>query len=152
MAKRLRQDKKPSFASFVEASKKAPRLASDPSSYYDAHPAWRVIRMEFCDPYGWHQVDAETLLFIREKLGELEKLTWKEVLKPGSGSHPMPTKELCKEARDRLVELEIDEADNLVSIRLQQKMRVWGYMDQGILNLLWWDPEHSVYPMNIANN
>jgi hypothetical protein len=108
--------------------------------------------MEFHDPFGWHEVDADTLRIVHSKLAEFERLTWREILSPDTGNHQMPTDRICKEAQERLRELKLDEVDSLISLRLKRRVRVWGLMDRGVLNLLWWDPEHGVYPMNIADN
>jgi len=109
--------------------------------------------MEFRDPYGWHEVDSATILKVRSKLADFEKLTWREILDPsGSGSHRIPVSQICSAAQQRLAELWLDEIDHLVSLRIQGKVRVWGYIDRGVMTLLWWDPNHAVYPMNIANN
>ncbi|HMD71610.1 MAG TPA: hypothetical protein VKF41_09730 [Bryobacteraceae bacterium] len=36
--------------------------------------------MEFCDPYGWHTMDANTIHEIREKLKAFESMTWNQIL------------------------------------------------------------------------
>ena len=108
--------------------------------------------MEFCDPYGWHELNPDGVLAIRSKLAEFEKLTWKEILRPGCGNHRIAVVRICRTAQDRLMELRLDEIDHLVSLRFQGSVRVWGYIDRGVMTLLWWDPDHSVYPMNLANN
>jgi hypothetical protein len=53
---------------------------------------------------------------------------------------------LIKEAQDRLTEISLDDLDELTSLHLTGKGRVWGIIDQGVMNLLWWDPEHQVCP------
>ena len=32
------------------------------------------------------------------------------------------------------------------SLRLSGQERVWGILDQGVLSVLWWDPDHAVCP------
>lgn len=36
--------------------------------------------------------------------------------------------------------------DDVVSLRLSGPERVFGYLDNGVLVLLWWDPIHQVCP------
>ena len=36
--------------------------------------------------------------------------------------------------------------DDVVSLRLSGPERVFGYLDNGVLVLLWWDPLHQVCP------
>ena len=38
------------------------------------------------------------------------------------------------------------ETDTLISLRVTGKKRIWGVRDGSVLHLLWWDPQHEVYP------
>jgi hypothetical protein len=129
---------------------KAPSTEVDPNAFYHLKPAWRISRLEFCDPYGWHEIDRDTLNRIRERLGSLEAMTWQEII--GNKNHPIRTVQLCKAAQDRLTDLHLDDVDRMTSLRLTGKGRIWGFVNQGIMTLLWWDPDHEVYPMNITDN
>jgi hypothetical protein len=61
------------------------------------------------------------------------------------GNHKMDVGLLEKDARDRLVELRLDDLDELWSLRLSAQERVWGVITLNVFSLLWWDPEHTVY-------
>lgn len=63
----------------------------------------------------------------------------------------MPVAELCKEARERLEEIASD-VDELMSLRIDKTARVFGIMDGPVCLIVFWNPEHQVYPMNIADN
>jgi len=54
-------------------------------------------------------------------------------------NHFVPVDQLCKEARDRLAELRLDEVDGLTSLRLSGTERVWGIREYNVLMILWWD-------------
>lgn len=105
--------------------------------------------MDFIDPFGWHTVDSEKLAVIREKLGQFETRTWADILVVAKKqNHSVAIDGLCKEAQARLNEMfkgNVD-IDSLVSLRLSGRERVWGILDQGVLAVLWWDPEHAVCP------
>jgi hypothetical protein len=104
--------------------------------------------MEMVDPFGWHGVTAEKLKEIRQKLGQLEGSTWRDILvRDSKYNHFISPAKLCKEARDRLRDLRLDDTDVLLTLRLSGKERVWGILDVNILLVLWWDPEHLVYPV-----
>ena len=64
------------------------------------------------------------------------------------GSHPVEIDQLCKEARDRLAVIELDDLDALMSFRLTGPSRVWCRMDGSVMMVLWWDPRHAVCPSN----
>jgi hypothetical protein len=105
--------------------------------------------MELVEPYGWHNLDARGIGSVRSRLSDFETMTWAEILVEGKKfHHAVSVEQLCKEARDRLNHLfrgNID-VDELVSLRLSGKERVWGILDNGVLALLWWDPQHQVCP------
>jgi len=110
--------------------------------------------MEFVDPFGWHTLNAASLGYVRSGLVNFESMTWNEILVQGrKQNHLIAIGELSKAARDRLNVLfngNID-VDELLSLRLTGKERVWGILDNGVLGLLWWDPQHQVCPSALRN-
>lgn len=102
--------------------------------------------MELVDPYGWHKLNGPTLLAIREKLAHFETMTWNEILVVGKKrNHSIPVSDITSEAQDRLEVIGLG-LDEVVSLRLSGAERIFGYLDNGILVLLWWDPDHQVCP------
>lgn len=71
-------------------------------------------------------------------------MTWSGVM--GNGSHPVPLDNLTTEAVRRLEEIGQADVDELFSLRLSGKERIWGIRDRHILKVLWWDPDHLVCP------
>lgn len=125
---------------------KQPKIAEQPTAN-ESQPTWRIFHLEMCDPFGWHVLDRAKLEEILGKLREFEKLTWNEILVVNKKrNHAVAVSELCKDARDRLRELNLDDYDELVSLRLSGVERVWGFRLREVLNLLWWDPDHEVCP------
>ena len=55
-------------------------------------------------------------------------------------------------ARPRTGEDGIEDFDAVLSLRITKAERVWGLKARRGICLLWWDPSHTVYPMNIADN
>jgi hypothetical protein len=50
--------------------------------------------------------------------------------------------------RDR----ELDDVDELFSLRMGgAKKRIYGIRDRGTLQVIWWDPEHEIYPTEPKN-
>lgn len=145
------RNKQPKFKEFVSTNKQ-PKIASDPQAYYQNNPAWRISRMEFVDPFGWHILDVDKVLYIQQKLIGFESMTWREILVDSrKQNHTVPVESLGKQARDRLTEIDLDDLDELTSLLLSGAERVWGIIDQGIMTLLWWDPDHQVYPVEKKN-
>lgn len=87
---------------------------------------------------------------IQERLKAFESMTLGEMI--GKQNHLIPVEQLCKEAERRLVELRLDDVTSLFSLRITKIERVWAVLEHNVAILLWWDPEHQVYPMNVTDN
>ena len=72
-------------------------------------------------------------------------MKWVE-LEQQRSTHSMPTYKIVREAQNRLQEIELDEVEELYQLQLSNKGRIWGIRHRQIFDLLWWDPEHTVYP------
>jgi len=102
--------------------------------------------MEMVEPFGWQRVDGDTLLYIRERLAHFETMTWAEILvQSKKQNHSIKVEDICAAARQRLDVRRLI-LDDVVSLRLSGRERVYGYLDNGVLILLWWDPDHEICP------
>jgi len=79
-----------------------------------------------------------------EKLHRFETMEETEIR--AQGSHPVEISKLSKAAQTRLETIQHDDIDELMSFRLTGKQRVWCRMDNSVMLILWWDPEHAVCP------
>ena len=144
--------------SFAPSISKKPAIAKEPTvvkiakavhgpNPNDLKPAWRISSLQMVDPYGWHQIEKAKLQEIQQKLALFESLTWNEILvKAQKQNHSVLRRDLCKAAQDHLVEIGLDDVDELVSLHLSGKERVWGIRSHNVLTVLWWDPDHAVCP------
>jgi hypothetical protein len=142
----VNKDKKPQLRD-VPIGAKSPRFSTDPTSYYELQPAWRLNKLEMCEPFGWHSVDKETIERIRSRLVAFESMTWREILVEGrKRNHSIKTEDLCRAAQKRLEEIGLDDIDRLHSLGLTGAGRIWGLFSHGVMSLLWWDPDHQICP------
>jgi hypothetical protein len=125
---------------------KTPKKAGFDENPLRLRPAWRIGALEMVDPFGWHVLNEVTLHEIREKLRNFESMTLSELVGPKKSSHMVDVDQLCKDARDRLAELHLDDIEQLLSLRLTGRKRVWGILEHNVVILLWWDPNHLVCP------
>lgn len=133
-------------------STKQPKIASSPPDFYSQRPSWRVSKLEFANPFGWHELDKAQIEAILNKLKDFESMTWREILLDAKKqNHTVSINQLGSTARRRLQVIQLDDLDELTSLRLSGKQRIWGILNQGTLNLLWWDPNHQVYPVQKKN-
>jgi len=146
--------KQPTFNQSVQTAKTA-KAAVDPDAYLDRQPTWRMGMLELCDPYGWHELNLTGVSKIQERLKAFESMTWREILFPHNTTHrphhPMPVSKICVKAQARLLTIAPD-VDELMSLRISQACRVWGIMNQEVCELIFWDPEHQLYPINLTDN
>jgi hypothetical protein len=131
------------------------RIKSDPLSHDREKPVWSFsVLDEDHAQWGWRNVNSGVWWDdILPKLQNFETMTWAEILRPaggrshGNNNHPIPVAELCKAARDRLVDLQQDDIDTVFSLRLAGAPRVMGIREGRVLKILWFDPDHEVCPV-----
>ena len=115
-------------------------------------PAWRVGLLEMVEPFGWHTATGEETNQVRERLANLEKMMWKEILfQGGYRNHLINKNRLCNEAQGRLEAIGQDDIDAVMSLGVTQMGRVFGILEHNVLKLLWWDPNHLVCPSERLN-
>lgn len=119
-------------------------------------PKWRPttseahIRFSFAifDNTDWcsrELSDNARFRVIAAKLRNYESMTWNEII---SRDHTVALKKLIKQARQRIVELELDDAEgSLWRFELQGLERLWGIRVRSVLYVLWWDPKHQICPV-----
>jgi len=145
----------PNTAEFPLTGKK-PRSDPDylPSSVKDKHPTWRMSLIDFEGPWGWSNIsDIKALKNIQERLKSFEDMTWGEIekkliTKGTPQNHFMSTNKICKAAKDRLKEINLDDRDTLYSLRFSNVERLWGIREAEVLYIVWWDHNHSVFPIH----
>ncbi|GHE31157.1 hypothetical protein GCM10017778_11980 [Streptomyces vinaceus] len=128
-----------------------------PGEMDEQHPVWRtaLLDREHDGSWSWKITD-QTLLKIVNFLSEMERLTWREIRQQQTGGRrrgpkhkTIPRNHLCKEAQDRLVELQLDDFDELFRFRTGNMERLWGVLSSDsprIFYPIWWDPDHKVCP------
>lgn len=65
---------------------------------------------------------------------------------------PIPAHAICHDAKKRLRELQLDEFEELWKLKVHGKIRVWGMRVASNYLIVWWDPDHTVYPMDPKDN
>lgn len=74
-------------------------------------------------------------------------MTWNEILVKGKKrNHSVAITQLCAQAQKRLRDSGQADLEELVSLRLSGPERVWGILREGVLAVIWWDPNHEVCP------
>ncbi len=140
-----RKSKRVHVAKNTPLSNKIPRQSQQVESE-QTNPVWRFSLLDWEGPWGWRDIDAEKWQEIIDKLGHFEMRTWADIKSDGN-NHAVEIKNSPNpEALKRLAEIHQDDIEELFSLRLSGKERLWGILDGYILKILWWDPLHEVWP------
>lgn len=135
------------------ADVKSVRAGYNPDDANQQTPCWKIGRFDKDGCWGKDAVQLPDHLWddLFNKLSNYESMTWASILQDKKRNHSVPINDLCKEARDRLEALKLDDVDDLFRFRLSGEQRVWGMRDRQIFYLLWWDPNHQVCPSTLKN-
>lgn len=142
--------KKPHLRGSV-LTKKEPHIASDPEAYRRQNPSWRVGLLQLVEPFGWHEASQGELRSVHERLSSFESMTWGEILfspRANHHNHLIPTQRICAEAQQRLEAIGQGGTELLASLHVARRERLWGILDGAVLHVLWWDPQHLIYPVD----
>lgn len=55
---------------------------------------------------------------------------------------------ICEEAYKRLVTLQLDDRETIFRFRFGGMIRIYGFIVGTEFHLLWYDPDHKIYPMS----
>lgn len=92
-----------------------------------------------CEPVDFAQVAG--------KLKSYQSMPWDDIVKDKRRDHPSPPHELSDAAQCRLLELDKGDVELLWRLRFTGKQRLWGIRSGPVFRVLWWDPDHRVYPV-----
>jgi hypothetical protein len=157
--KSVRMKERPDFAearTAIDISERSVRTGANPGSIFGMQVQWTT---ESADRDGaWESGTARQWAdecwksVIYPKLEEFGKLTWGEIDQFITGGkdrhkmhHNMEVDILADEAQYRLLELD-KHGDIIFRFRLAAKKRLWGFRIVNKFELLWYDPEHEIYP------
>jgi hypothetical protein len=157
-AKRLadQQEAKKLRLKIALPERRQPRAGADPGSIFALPMIWSEENADREGAWSWGQERdwgaptwTET---IHPKLLEWERLTWGEIdrLNTGSGHkmhHSMSVEDLCDESQLRLMDLGQSD-ESIFRFRMGNKRRLWGFRVVSEFQILWYDPEHQIYPVD----
>jgi hypothetical protein len=129
---------------FSPPTSKEPTHTRNPNSYETQLIAWHF---ECMDVAGSWPCSLSTLQAIKHRLHEYEKRRWSELT---GSSHPFPVEQIIPKAQRRLDELGYGDYGQLYQLDIRsagQKQRLWGLRRENIFKILWWDPNHEIYPV-----
>ena len=124
-----------------------PSRLGDPDSIMALHPSWSFSDCdtdECCDWALYKSRLTDTFWdFILPKLCAFESMTWSKILiEAKKQNHSISLEKLNKVAKDRLADLQI-EAEDIYSLRLSGKIRLYGFLVGPAYHIIWYDEDHG---------
>jgi hypothetical protein len=147
VTKRNKKNKKPVIVS-PPAPTKRPYWIGEPT-FEGRHLSWRFSSVDAGGPWAWPQVPNDSLKRIMHKLPEFEKAYYDSGLKDVRSI--VSTADLAQSAKQRLKDLQRDDIETLFGWHVSGKERLWCAEYDGMMCVLWWDPDHEVYPVSLKN-
>ena len=113
--------------------------------------SFALIDRDYDGGWGWHLLTDSESRRILDFLLEVAALTWTEVRNQTASGHRRhhyhDVESLCDDARARIESKKLDDiSDRMFRFRLDGTNRLWGFEMWGIFYVVWWDPNHQVYP------
>jgi hypothetical protein len=131
---------------------KVPR--SMPAVGDGTHPifSFRYLDRTTTGAFGWHLHTDASFRQVMTFMVDVSASSWSELRgqrvdgRPRNHSQEIAT--LCPEAQQLLARGPYDGlGGDLFRFRLMNAARLWGYKFDEVFYVLWWDPEHRVYPL-----
>ena len=119
----------------------------NPDSSMQQRPVWKFADCDTDLGCEWalHKRRLRDIFWdvIFPRLRQFEGMTWGEILiKAKKQNHYIEVEHLNKVARDRLADLQI-EAEDICSLRLGGKLRLYGLLIGSVYHILWYDDNHG---------
>ncbi|WP_019564360.1 hypothetical protein [Agrobacterium sp. 10MFCol1.1] len=144
-------------------TEKLPRSERDPVSIMQMRMEYRIH--EHADREGawsWGEqrnwchssYGPDNACVVRATMIAMSGLHWHEIMSQTTGGndrhkkhHAQSWDTLCPEAQERWMEIERVE-EELFRFRTGGKQRIWGFRTGHVFNMVWWDAEHKIYPVD----
>lgn len=111
---------------------------------------WHVGKIDWDGPWGMRacrNIDFRRL--VDETISNWETMTWAELYQAsggrrrGTNHHPILVSKLSSTAKKRLKDIEEDDIETIVSLRINSRERLYGIRAGQVFEVLWYDPWHD---------
>ena len=92
------------------------------------------------------KISASDHIGLLRAVRDFESMTVNEVVHGKQRSQDYPLHALVKDARERLVELGLDDRDIIHRLRITGERRLFGFLEANRFYVVWWDPKHEIVP------
>lgn len=139
-----------------------PRPSTTPPQPDNTALSWRFSTLDRTFPQegGWSAVGDTDLHRIVERIAALDDRSMTQVLAGSSTSQRYFTvygqttvdRGFSADAKRQLADRERDDATEIARIRIGSTKRLYAVKTpRGVFEMLWWDPDHKIYPTEPRN-
>lgn len=115
-------------------------------------PVWSFADMDPDGSWSICSCSAEHISDVFKKLRSYESQRIGEIFRQGAEhGKAYEVEDLPRPAQDRLMELDKDDETQVHRLRLTGERRLYGIMREHVFHVLWWDPEHQVFPSKLKH-
>lgn len=145
-------ERRPKAAVPIPAHRQVRTGGIDPNESDKSCPAWQFHRWDLeHQHWGWRKLDLKEWISVLGQLQQFETMTWGAIKSAaggkgegkGTNSHHINLSKFCKDAQERWAKLRLEQFDEVFSLRLQGKLRIYGIKEGRALKVVWHDPHHG---------
>ncbi|MFD8088681.1 hypothetical protein [Streptomyces malaysiensis] len=114
---------------------------------------WRFTHLDREGPWGLAPLDHDRILALITEMVKFESQTINELFHRGEWPgkchdvHQLPN----RAALDRLEGIGLPDMTKIWKLRIGGAGRLWGFLVGNVFHVIWWDPEHEVWPSKPKN-
>jgi hypothetical protein len=134
--------------------KETPRLPELPGASTSAdRVCWRFTHVDHDGPWGFASLGADGWLALLGQLAQFETMTITELFHKGDypGKSYDPATLPDPRAARRLEAMRLTDMTRISALRTQGRPRLWGFLVGNVFHVVWWDPEHEVWPSTLKH-
>jgi hypothetical protein len=134
--------------------KETPRLPELPHASTSAERiCWRFTHVDHDGPWSFAALDDDAWIALLGQLAQFETMTINELFHRGGypGKAYDPAELPDPRAARRLEAMRLTDMTKIWALRTQGKPRLWGFLVENVFHVIWWDPEHEVWPSQLKH-
>lgn len=135
-----------------KSKKRAPALDFNHDEVNNRKLVWRLAWLDEGGPWAPTRIEPAQMAVLMRKMVAYESMTIGEIFAPGSEhGKAYDVSELPSAASKRISEIKRDDEALIHRLRCSAKRRLYGILREHVFHVLWWDPEHTVWPSKKRN-
>lgn len=128
-------------------AKEVPRRSVLPGAETsDDRICWRFCHVDHDGPWGFDKVDPLAMRDIMQWLSKMESMTVREIFSGHPGKDYDVDALPNGDAVRRLDVLGLADMTKIWRLRATGKGRLYGFLHGNVFHVVWWDPEHEIWP------